>query len=68
MELLIWIPIFAAGFGCGYYVRERISNKRRERYLASKRGQKIPEPRLLTFKTIGMRDIWRFLSVNSQGK
>jgi hypothetical protein len=32
VELVIYIPIFVAGFGCGIYVRYRILEKRRSQY------------------------------------
>jgi hypothetical protein len=40
--LILSSALFAAGVSCGYYVRDRISRKRRERYLRSKRYIKIP--------------------------
>jgi hypothetical protein len=33
VELLAFLPMFVAGFGCGFYVRNRILEKRRSRYL-----------------------------------
>jgi hypothetical protein len=33
VELLVFLPMFVAGFGCGFYVRERILEKQRSRYL-----------------------------------
>jgi hypothetical protein len=33
LELLVFLPMFLAGFGCGFYVRDRILEKRRSRYL-----------------------------------
>jgi hypothetical protein len=59
MDLLALLPIFIAGFGCGYYVRDRIANKRRERYSASKPDRKTGD--LLAFKTSSMRDVWQAL-------
>jgi hypothetical protein len=32
VELVIYLPIFVAGFGCGIYVRYRILEKRRSQY------------------------------------
>jgi hypothetical protein len=34
------LSIFAAGVGCGYYVRHLISKKRRDRYLEWKRSKR----------------------------
>jgi hypothetical protein len=59
MDLLALLPIFIAGFGCGYYARDRISSKRRERYAASKPDRKPGD--LLTFETSSMRDLWQAL-------
>jgi hypothetical protein len=42
--LILLLAIFAAGVGCGYFVRDRISRKRRERYLRAKRYVNIPQP------------------------
>jgi hypothetical protein len=41
--LILSSALFAAGVGCGYYVRDRISRKRRERYLRAKRYVNIPQ-------------------------
>jgi hypothetical protein len=35
--LILLSALFAAGVGCGYYIRDRISRKRRERHLRAKR-------------------------------
>jgi hypothetical protein len=61
MELLIFLIIFGGGYGAGYYVRDRISKKRRERYLAAKRGQELETPHLLSFRTNGISDMSRSL-------
>ena len=43
MTMLILLSlVFASGFTCGYYVGDRKSKKRRERYLESTGGQDIP--------------------------
>jgi hypothetical protein len=41
--LILSSALFAADVGCGYYVRDRISRKRRERYLRAKRYVNIPQ-------------------------
>jgi hypothetical protein len=61
MELLIFLIIFGGGFGAGYYVRDRVSKKRRERYLAAKRGQEQETPHLLNFRSTGIEDMSRSL-------
>ena len=33
MESLIFLPMFIAGFGCGFYLRDRILKKQCSRYL-----------------------------------
>ena len=59
MELLTVLPIFIAGFGCGYYVRDRVLRKRRAQYPASKSDRKTGT--LMAFKTTSMGDVWRAL-------
>jgi hypothetical protein len=64
MELVTVLPIFIAGFGCGYYIRDRILHKRRAQYLAPKYLAPKSEPRagsLMAFKTTSMGDVWRAL-------
>jgi hypothetical protein len=39
-DLILVFSIFAVGAGCGYYVRDLISKKRRERYLKSKHSKR----------------------------
>jgi hypothetical protein len=39
-DLIFVLSIFAVGVGCGYYLRDRISKKRHERYLASKKSKR----------------------------
>ena len=39
-DLILVLSIFAVGAGCGYFVRERISKKRRELYVESKRSRR----------------------------
>src|ERR1700681_3197297 len=39
-DLFFVLSIFAVGAGCGYYLRDRISKKRHERYLASKKSKR----------------------------
>jgi hypothetical protein len=39
-DLFFVLSIFAVGAGCGYYLRDRISKKRHERYLASKQSKR----------------------------
>jgi hypothetical protein len=34
VELVALLPLFVAGFGCGFYVRSRILEKHRSKYLA----------------------------------
>jgi hypothetical protein len=34
VESLIFLPMFVAGFGCGFYLRDRILKKQCSRYLA----------------------------------
>jgi hypothetical protein len=59
MDTLIFLPVFIAGFGCGYYLRDRIPKKRQSRM--SNRDQNVAEPHLLLFKAADMRDVWRAL-------
>jgi hypothetical protein len=61
MEIIIFLPIFIAGLGCGYYARDRLFSKRRGHYLSSTRDHKNAKPHLLDFKTIRMSDVWRAL-------
>ena len=42
VDLILLSGLFAAGVGCGYYVRDLISRKRRERHLRAKRNVNIP--------------------------
>jgi hypothetical protein len=58
MEILIFLPMFVAGFGCGYYLRDRVLKKR---YPASARAPETAEPQLLDFKKIRMNDVWNDL-------
>jgi len=39
--LVLLLSIFAAGFACGYFARDRKSKKRFERDIKSTRNQKI---------------------------
>ena len=39
-DLILVLSIFAVGAGCGYYLRDLVSKKRRERYLASKQSKR----------------------------
>jgi hypothetical protein len=59
MDLILLLSIFAAGIGCGYYLGDRKSRKRR--YPASKRDKEIAIPRLLDIKTSRMNDVGRAL-------
>jgi hypothetical protein len=59
MELLTVLPIFVAGFGCGYYLRDRILKRRRLRYGAPDADRKVGN--LLAFKSVSMGDLWRAL-------
>jgi hypothetical protein len=61
MEIMIFLLIFVAGLGCGYYVRDRILSKQHERYSSSIRDQRKPKPHLLDFKTPQMREVWNAL-------
>ena len=58
MEILIFLPMFIAGFGCGYYLRDRALKKR---YPAPPRVSEAAEPQLLDFKKIRMNDVWNDL-------
>jgi hypothetical protein len=49
-DVILVLSIFAVGAGCGYFVRDRISKKRRELYLGSKRSRR------------GSRALGRFLT------
>jgi hypothetical protein len=40
VDLILVLSIFAAGGWCGFYLRDRISKKRRELYLASRRARR----------------------------
>ena len=33
VETLVFLPMFIAGFGCGFYLRDRILKKQRSRYV-----------------------------------
>jgi len=55
MEILIFLPMFIAGFGCGYYLRDRNLRKNRP---PQQRAQSTAEPQLLDFKKIRMNDVW----------
>jgi hypothetical protein len=44
VNLIFCFAIFAAGIGCGYYVRDRISGKRHERHLRAKRYRYVNIP------------------------
>jgi hypothetical protein len=39
-DLIFVLSIFAVGAGCGYYLRDRISKMRHERYLASEQSKR----------------------------
>jgi hypothetical protein len=39
-DLILVLSIFAVGAACGYFVRERISKKRRELYIESRRARR----------------------------
>jgi hypothetical protein len=39
-DLILVLSIFAVGAGCGYYLRDWISKKRRERYLKLKQSKR----------------------------
>src|ERR1700730_10039684 len=39
-DLILVLSIFAVGAGCGYYLRDLVSKKRRKRYLASKQSKR----------------------------
>jgi hypothetical protein len=39
-DLIFVLSIFAVGVGCGYYLRDLISKKRHERYLALKQSKR----------------------------
>jgi hypothetical protein len=39
-DLILVLSIFAVGAGCGYYVRDLISKRRRERYIRSKQSKR----------------------------
>jgi hypothetical protein len=44
-DLIFVLSIFAVGAGCGYYLRDWISKKRHERYLASKQSKQSKRSR-----------------------
>ena len=58
MEILIFLPMFIAGFGCGYYLRDRVLKKR---YPAPKRDPTTAGPQLLDFEKIRMNEVWNDL-------
>jgi hypothetical protein len=37
VETLVFLPMFIAGFGCGFYLRDRILKKQRSRYVVDPR-------------------------------
>jgi hypothetical protein len=39
-DLILVLSIFAVGAGCGYYLRDWISKRRRERYLKLKQAKR----------------------------
>jgi hypothetical protein len=39
-DLIVVLSIFAVGAGCGYYLRDWISKRRRERYLKLKQAKR----------------------------
>ena len=39
-DLILVLSIFAVGAGCGYYLRDRISKKRREQYLKLRQSKR----------------------------
>ena len=45
MDLILVLSFFVAGIGCGYFLRDHLSNKRR--YWSSKRDKQTATPRLL---------------------
>jgi hypothetical protein len=55
MEILIFLPMFIAGFGCGYFLRDR---NLRKNYPLQQRVRPADEPQLLDFKKISMSDAW----------
>jgi hypothetical protein len=57
VDLILIILVFIAGFGCGYYVRDRLSKRRRR----STSNPKSTKPNLLDFKTTNMRGLWHAL-------
>ena len=66
MEITVFLLVFVAGLGCGYFVRDRMLNKQRERYSfsihsSSIRDQKNAKPHLLDFKIPRMGDVWSAL-------
>ena len=59
MELLTVLPIFIAGLGCGYYLRDRVIARRRIRHSPSHRDRKTAS--LLAFKSTSMNNLWEAL-------
>jgi hypothetical protein len=58
MEILIFLPMFIAGFGCAYYLRNWVLKKR---YPAPKHDPTIAGPQLLDFEKIRMNEVWNDL-------
>jgi hypothetical protein len=59
MELLTFLPIFIAGLGCGFYLRDRIHSMRRARCLAGHRERRVDN--MLSFTPLSMDDVGRAL-------
>jgi hypothetical protein len=55
VDLLLIFLVFIAGFGCGYYLSDRL---KRHRSLISTPKRKNTEPNLLDFKKTSMRELW----------
>jgi hypothetical protein len=59
MDILIFLPVFVAGVGCGYYACNWV--RRRDRYRGANRDREATKPPLLTLETIRMSEVWRAL-------
>ena len=78
-DLILVLSIFAVGAGCGYYLRDRISKKRHERYLASKKSKRSrdtigsylrnarPHPRAFEISDASADYIAGFIGTESDG-
>jgi hypothetical protein len=77
-DLILVLSIFAVGAGCGYYLRDRISKKRHERYLASKKSKRSrntigsylsarPRPRAFEISDASADYIAGFIGAESDG-